>query len=79
MSRKRQFIFYYFKKLPLINIIDSLNIHRYTTFLVVLSHSHHAGIHALLDILNHGLFNAAAKSSGYTNGWKLATNKLEKM
>jgi hypothetical protein len=25
------------------------------------------------------LFNVAAKSSGYTNGWKLATNKLEKM
>jgi hypothetical protein len=47
--------------------------------MVVLPHSHHAGIHILLDMLNHGFFNATAKSSGYTNGWELATNKLEKM
>jgi hypothetical protein len=45
---------------------------------VVLSHSHYAGIHIFLDILNHGLFNAAAKRRVYTSGWKLATNKLEK-
>jgi hypothetical protein len=78
MSHKRQFIFYSFKKLLPISITDSRNIHRYTNFLAVLSHSHHAAIHMLLDVLNHGLFNAAAKRSDYTNGWILATNELEK-
>ena len=61
------------------NTTDSWNIHRYTNFLAVLSHSHHAGIYILLDILNNGLFNAAAMRSDYTNGWMLATNELEKM